>query len=95
MRPVHRPRLRHLFVLLLVAGVSWLLLQRAATAEGTRAATAPAAAPASAQRAASAADMPSASPSSTDTVPGPSAREVIAAAQALPADFQADAAIAG
>ncbi|EKU24029.1 hypothetical protein [Xanthomonas graminis] len=91
MRPVHRPRPRHLLVLLFVAGMSWLLLQRAATAEGARAATAPAAAPASRQRAVSAADMSSASPSSSASVPGPSAREVIAAAQALPADFQADA----
>lgn len=90
MRPAPRPR--HLLLALLVAGACVPLLQRAATAHGAQTttpaslATHPPAGPASAQT------PPSTGAASMNgsAVPGPPASRVLAAAQALPADFQAD-----
>ncbi len=86
------PRPRHLLLALLVAGACVPLLQRAATAHGAQTAapaslaTHPPAGPASAQT------PPSTGADSMNgsAVPGPPASAVLAAAQALPADFQAD-----
>ncbi|WP_279362716.1 hypothetical protein [Xanthomonas sacchari] len=86
------PRPRHLLLALLVAGECVPLLQRAATAHGAQTAapaslaTHPPAGPASAQT------PPSTGADSMNgsAVPGPPASAVLAAAQALPADFQAD-----
>ncbi|MDS9993998.1 hypothetical protein PNQ69_14570 [Xanthomonas sp. A2111] len=86
------PRPRHLLLALLVAGACVPLLQRAATAHGAQTA-----APASlaTHTPADPASVPT--PLHTDTpsvngnaMPGPPASAVLAAAQALPADFQAD-----
>ncbi|MEL4892505.1 hypothetical protein PQU63_13345 [Xanthomonas protegens] len=86
------PRPRHLLLALLVAGACVPLLQRAATAHGAQPtapaslATHPHAGPASAQT------PPSTGAASMNgsAVPGPPASAVLAAAQALSADFQAD-----
>lgn len=85
------PRPRHLLLALLVAGACVPLLQRAATAHGTQ----PAAPPSLATH--THAGVASAQPLLRPSIPtigsamsGPSASAVLAAAQALPADFQAD-----
>ncbi len=88
----YAPRPRHLLLALLVAGACVPLLQRAATAHGAQTAapaslaTHPPAGPASAQT------PPSTGADSMNgsAVPVPPASAVLAAAQALPADFQAD-----
>ncbi|CBA15079.1 hypothetical protein [Xanthomonas albilineans] len=91
MRSVFRPR--YLLLALLIAGVSLPLLQRAATAHSPQSATAPSRGairqPVSADTRQMNAPAPTSSTTS-GTVPGPAARDVIAAAQALPSDFQAD-----
>ncbi|MDQ1094343.1 hypothetical protein QE400_003756 [Xanthomonas sacchari] len=86
------PRPRHLLLALLVAGACVPLLQRAATAHGAQTAapaslaTRPHAAPASAQT-----SLPTGAASMNgSSMPGPPASAVLAAAQALPPDFQAD-----
>jgi hypothetical protein len=87
MRSIFRPRYLLLALLaLLLACVSWLPMQRDATARHahTSTATAP---PHRAITAASELPPPTAN---NDGAPTPSPSEVIAAAQALPADFHAD-----
>lgn len=86
------PRPRHLLLALLVAGACVPLLQRAATAHGAQTA-----APASLATHAPAGPAGAQPPLSTgissmngSALPGPPASAVLAAAQALPADFQAD-----
>ncbi|WP_425612880.1 hypothetical protein [Xanthomonas rydalmerensis] len=86
------PRPRHLLLALLVAGACVPLLQRAATAHGAQTA-----APASLATHAPADPASAQTPLHTDVpsvnrnaMPGPPASAVLAAAQALPADFQAD-----
>lgn len=90
MRSATRPR--HLLLALLVAGACVPLLQRAATAHSAQTAapdslaTHPHAGPANAQT-----PLPTgAALVNGSAVPGPPASVVLAAAQALPADFQAD-----
>ncbi len=87
MRSVFRPQ--YLLVALLAAGASVPLLQRAATARSAQASTARASVVTHAP--AGTAAVSASAPSSADGgTPGPSAREVLTAAQAVPADFQAD-----
>ncbi|MET0549300.1 MAG: hypothetical protein ABW002_08535 [Xanthomonas sp.] len=86
------PRPRHLLLALLVAGACVPLLQRAATAHGAQAAAPPSLAThPHAESASAQTPPPTPSVATRDgAMPGPPASAVLAAAQALPADFQAD-----
>lgn len=85
------PRPRHLLLALLVAGAFVPLLQHAATAHGTRpAAPASLALPHADASATQAPPQALATSATGSAMPGPSASTVLTAAQALPADFQAD-----
>jgi hypothetical protein len=86
------PRPRHLLLALLAAGACVPLLQRAATARGAQA-TAPASLATHSYTSAASAQAPVPTPAASTTgvaMPGPPASAVLAATQALPADFQAD-----